>query len=196
MIFKELIGTKYSVGEDGTIKQTKTGRILEQFIINKHPCVDLRINRKNIRYRVHSLVVMGFFPINNEKGRIIHFDKDNLNTHYTNLQWISYESISFYNVPEKNNYIILEVSNLTGELTSIYNGLQHVSIKTKLTENRILRHINTKSSKSISNNYYYLLKKLNVISVAPEYIVFKYYNKILVASYSYEVMQILINLLR
>jgi DNA-binding transcriptional regulator YiaG len=82
----------YDVLEDGTVLNSKTGRILAHALNQKgYPGVSLHINGKEKYFRVHRLVALKFIPNPENKPCVNHIDRNRLNCHVSNLEWVTHK---------------------------------------------------------------------------------------------------------
>lgn len=81
----------YEVSNFGRVKSNKFGkeRILKPYDCHGYREVDLRLNNKSKRFRVHRLVAVAFIPNQNPeiKTFINHKDGNRGNNHVDNLEW-------------------------------------------------------------------------------------------------------------
>lgn len=98
----------YEVSEYGSIRNTKTGRIMSQTMNgkNKYLKVGLRANNSPITKTVHRLVAEAFVEKVEGKEYIDHINGDRLDNRAENLRWCtSKENIDYYyelNPPTQN----------------------------------------------------------------------------------------------
>jgi HNH endonuclease/NUMOD4 motif len=90
--FNKIVGSNYSVSENGQVRNDKTGRILKAANdAYGYPMVTLP-GRKNAR--IHQLVALAFLGPRTGK-EINHIDGNKANNHFSNLQYCS----------QKENYL-------------------------------------------------------------------------------------------
>jgi hypothetical protein len=77
----------YMINRSGVIKNSLTGRISKQSIINGYKRVSLKINGKHISYYTHRLLALTFIPNPSDKRCVDHIDGDRLNNTLSNLRW-------------------------------------------------------------------------------------------------------------
>ncbi len=107
-IWKEIEGyEKYSVSECGLVRNNKTGRVLAQSRdTHGYLGLQLYINNKAFRFRLHRLVAVAFIPKIEGKEYIDHINEDKTDNRSCNLRWCTHrENIGFYmfNHPEKQS---------------------------------------------------------------------------------------------
>lgn len=89
--FKHVVNNKYSVSENGDVRNNDTGKILHKKITNKgYYAVSLKTTSGQQWILVHQLVGTFFLPVFISIGEDIvpdHLDGDKLNNNYMNLEW-------------------------------------------------------------------------------------------------------------
>ena len=81
--------TNYTITEEGTITNTKTGRVLTGTLArNEYPTVQLSLNGKVYSKMIHRLVAEYFCPNPNNYPIVHHKDENKLNYHADNLAWV------------------------------------------------------------------------------------------------------------
>lgn len=94
---------KYSVSEDGYVKNNKTGLILS-FDINSKGYRRVAINNK--WKLVHRIVAFYYCPNPDMKPQVNHIDEDKTNNHYTNLNWMTNRENTNYSRMKNNKTVI------------------------------------------------------------------------------------------
>ena len=88
--FKPIIGYEglYEVDNLGSIKNTKTNRILKP-ITNKigYNVVNLRKNNKTINHKIHRLISIAFIPNLKNKPQVNHINGIKTDNRIENLEW-------------------------------------------------------------------------------------------------------------
>ena len=98
--------TRYSISDDGRIRNDETGRELKgTFKSCEYHKVSLMIEGKAKSYMVHRLVAEVFLPNPDNLPVVHHIDGNKLNNNVSNLQWVTEQENSMhkFNVKEKNN---------------------------------------------------------------------------------------------
>lgn len=79
--------TNYSVSDIGEIKNDITNKLLKLSIQQGYYHVNLSINKKSKRFRVHRLVAEAFIPNPENKPYVNHIDGCRSNNNVNNLEW-------------------------------------------------------------------------------------------------------------
>jgi len=84
----------YAVSGDGEVMRitdggpnAKSGLVLQTYIRNQYPAVNLYRNRKMFPHSVHRLIAKGFIPNPENKPQVNHIDGNRLHSYYSNLEW-------------------------------------------------------------------------------------------------------------
>ena len=92
----------YSILEDGTITNDKTGRVLKHAIYN-YARVTLMNNKKRKDITVHRLLGIHFIPNPDNKPMIDHINRNKLDNRLENLRWVTnQENCRNSNLSKKN----------------------------------------------------------------------------------------------
>ena len=92
----------YSILEDGTITNDKTGRVLKHSIYN-YARVTLMNNKKRKDITVHRLLGIHFIPNPDNKPMIDHINRNKLDNRLENLRWVTnQENCRNQNLSKKN----------------------------------------------------------------------------------------------
>ncbi len=98
-IFKEIEWScgKYSVSNKGRVRNNKSGKILKQCLYeNGYLGVNMNMNGKIFKKRVHRLVAEMFIRKPNENEQVNHKDEIKTNNSADNLEWVtSKENINY-----------------------------------------------------------------------------------------------------
>jgi hypothetical protein len=87
---RQYLDTKYFIGSDGTVLNSKTGRRLKDQDNGKgYRKITLTINGKQIQTYVHILVALTYLPLQKDKKQVNHKDGNKLNNDVSNLEWVS-----------------------------------------------------------------------------------------------------------
>lgn len=82
---------RYTVNEDGEIRNTLTGTIMKQVLSTnkKYNCIRLNGGGHSETYRVHRLVAMAFIENPSKRPEVNHKDGNGLNNTVKNLEWVT-----------------------------------------------------------------------------------------------------------
>lgn len=148
---------RYSINEYGAIKNTKTNKILKDWISNKgYRIISLRENRGTKKdYLVHRLVAKSFCENKNNYPIVLHLDSNPLNCYYKNLKWGTYSENNKQAVAE-GHMIVPTPDNRKNYL--LYNETSPISIKSLG-----LKHILSIVDKKDSNVRSHILRDTKII---------------------------------
>lgn len=86
---------KYEIGDDGCIRNIKTGRILKAAINNRgYKYYELQTKEGQKRFYSARLVAIYFVENSNNLPVVNHKDGNKLNNNFSNLEWVSYKDNS------------------------------------------------------------------------------------------------------
>ena len=88
-IYKTLIEfNNYEISTFGNVRNIKTGRILKgQIDSNGYNIIDIYINNKRYRFKIHRLIAIAFIENPENKPYVDHIDNNPLNNQISNLRW-------------------------------------------------------------------------------------------------------------
>ena len=92
MKWKKIDGFNYEVSETGIIRNYCTKVIKKPSIGKTSPYLLTQFylgNNKRKSYLIHRLVALYFIPNPENKLQVNHKDKNKLNNHYSNLEWVT-----------------------------------------------------------------------------------------------------------
>ena len=152
--WKIIEGTTYRVSNLGRIQNSK-GKILSPYK-NKfgYLSIDLFVNGKKWKCKVHRLVAITFIPNPNNLPIVMHLDNNIYNNHYKNLKWGTYKENTQQMMREGRNRGQFK-STLTKQQISLilekystgkYSQIQLAKLVGLKSQGRISRIINKYSS--------------------------------------------------
>lgn len=86
---KRITGYAYLITDDGKVYSERSKRYLSLSLARGYPCTHLWKNGKSITVAVHRLVAQAFLAKPAHATEVNHIDKNKLNNHYTNLEWVT-----------------------------------------------------------------------------------------------------------
>lgn len=101
-MFKKIIidgeVTRWSVNEQGQVRNDTTGKFLKGTILHTYRYINFRWNNKQKNKSVHRLVAEAFLPNPDNLSYVHHKDGNRLNNSLDNLEWVSiYDNNQSYN---------------------------------------------------------------------------------------------------
>lgn len=82
----------YEIDIDGTVKNSKTGRILKTYLAGSSKIKPYKYLRLGVgkKYPIHRLVASLYLPMPTSDNCVVdHIDRNPLNNHASNLRWVS-----------------------------------------------------------------------------------------------------------
>lgn len=90
-MFKKIVldgeTTRWSVNEDGQVRNDETGKFLKGTILHTCRYINFRWNHKQKNKAVHRLVAEAFLPNPDNLPNVYHIDGNRLNNKLSNLRW-------------------------------------------------------------------------------------------------------------
>lgn len=122
---------KYQVSSFGRVRNTKTGRILKAASKGGYYSVGLSCG-KTKTLSVHQLVAKAFLPNPENKPQVNHIDKNGLNNHLNNLEWVTNKKNCIHrsmNVKQttNQNLEIYRIDKDTKEILEKYNSIEEAA---------------------------------------------------------------------
>lgn len=83
--------TRWSINEQGQVRNDETGHFLKGTILNTYRYINFRWNGKSKNRAVHRLVAEAFLPNPKNLPVVHHKDSNRLNNNLSNLEWVTYQ---------------------------------------------------------------------------------------------------------
>jgi len=110
----------YKINKFGQIIKIKTNHLLKHHICTKYDSVNLIINKKAYRKRVHRLLAHVFIPKKNKEYNVVnHIDENKLNNNLNNLEWLTTKLNVQHSIAKK----IKQIDIKTNKLIKIHNSM-------------------------------------------------------------------------
>lgn len=89
-MWKQIEDTNYEVSNEGVIRNLTTKIIIKGSVSTSgYKMVSLYVDGKRITKQVHRLVAIAFINNPENKTQVNHIDKNKINNHMTNLEWVT-----------------------------------------------------------------------------------------------------------
>jgi hypothetical protein len=89
-MWKQIEDTNYEVSNEGVVRNLTSKIIIKGSISTSgYKMVSLHVNGKRITKQVHRLVALAFINNSENKTQVNHIDKNKINNHITNLEWVT-----------------------------------------------------------------------------------------------------------
>ncbi len=134
------INDKYSVSDDGQVKNNKTNHILK-FDKNTKGYYRVTLGSRRNRQMVHRLVAIAFIPNPDNKPQVNHIDGNKLNNHVSNLEWCTNAENTFHQYALNGNIkklTTIEQYNQIIEYTSKGMKPKEIVLLTGMNRNTIV----------------------------------------------------------
>ena len=104
--WKRIKGMDYEVSSTGLVRNL-SGKILKQKTENGYKRIGLRVNNKQLFFRVHRLVAAAFIPKIRGKEQVHHINHIRDDNRVENLQWVTGEENQYYRSANTLSYRFL-----------------------------------------------------------------------------------------
>lgn len=106
-MFKKIIleneSTKWSVNEQGQVRNDETGKFLKGTVLSGYQYINFRWKGKRKNKSIHRLVAEAFLPNPDNLPVVHHIDGNHFNNHLDNLEWVTYADNRKYAASPKHN---------------------------------------------------------------------------------------------
>lgn len=133
----------YEVSNTGLVRNLKTNRMMKLNNKGGYQEISLRNNIKRTSFKVHRLVAIAFIDNPLNKSDVNHKDKNKLNNHVDNLEWVTRQENNIHRckditITNNRNKNVCRIDINTGEELETYNSIQDAAkwaIENKLSSN-------------------------------------------------------------
>lgn len=124
-MFKKIIldgeTTRWSVNENGQVRNDETNRFLKGTILQTYHYINFRWNGKQKNKAVHRLVAEAFLPNPDNLPYVHHIDGNRLNNNVENLKWVS-ESENQQHRSSVQRTTLKEIKPIEGEEWKVFRN--------------------------------------------------------------------------
>lgn len=146
----EKTNSVYGVSKDGSVYNVNTDTLLKTHMRGKYPGVQFGKGDTRCSYLVHRLVALSWVPNPDKKPEVHHKDRNKLNYHYSNLQWVTREEHTEHTerlVGEANQQTTLTEAQVIEICNLLIDGLRNIDLARKYNVSKgVIARIKTKRS--------------------------------------------------
>jgi hypothetical protein len=133
----------YNVSNFGNIKNVVTNKILKLSVKGGYYHVGLVSNKIKKTYKVHRLIALAFIENPENKSDVNHKDKNKLNNHIDNLEWMTRKENNIHRcigvtITNNQNKCINRLDPVSGTIVEKYNSIEDAAVwafNNELTKN-------------------------------------------------------------
>lgn len=133
----------YNVSNLGNIKNIVTNKSLKILCKEGYCNISLKYNELKKGFKVHRLVALAFIENPENKSDVNHKDKNKINNHISNLEWMTRSENNFHRckdviITTNKNKSIYRIDKNTDEILEVYNSIENAAtwaFNNKLTKN-------------------------------------------------------------
>ena len=119
----------YSVSNLGNVKNITSDKILKPTAKGGYYHVSLVNNENKQNFKVHRLVALAFIENPENKLEVNHKDKNKLNNHLSNLEWMTRRENNIHRcegvkITCNKNKVVYRIDNESGDIVEKYNSIE------------------------------------------------------------------------
>ncbi len=121
--------TNYEISNFGNVKNNKSGKVLKQNIKAGYYNISLINNNNRKSFKVHRLVAISFIENLEKKSDVNHKDKNKLNNHISNLEWMTRKENNIHRcdglkIKCNKNKHVFRIDKNTDEILEKYDSIE------------------------------------------------------------------------
>jgi hypothetical protein len=123
--------SNYEVSTFGNIRNIITNKMLKIGVKDGYANIALTHNKNKQTFKVHRLVALAFIENPENKSDVNHKDKNKLNNHISNLEWLSRKENNIHRCKDiyiKTNKPIYRLDKDTNEILEKFNSIEEAGI--------------------------------------------------------------------
>jgi hypothetical protein len=119
----------YDVSSLGNIRNNKTGKTMKICVKSGYYNISLVTDKNKQTFKVHRLVALAFIENPENKQEVNHKDKNKLNNHVSNLEWMTRRENNIHRcegakITSNKNKVVLRIDVSTNEILEKYNSIE------------------------------------------------------------------------